>query len=131
MTPELTALAVLILMQMILGLAATAFVSKEVGNAWLFSSRNEAKEYRATLGGRMERARNNGFEAIALFAPLALALAVSGTATSATATAAWVYVAARAAYWVCYAADLVPWRTLVWFVGLFALLVMLWPLLAG
>lgn len=129
MTPEIAALAVLVLMQMILGLVATGCVGNETGNAWLFSSRSEAKDFRATLGGRMDRARNNGFEAITLFAPVALALAVSGQANGATAVAAWVYVGARAVYWACYAADLTPWRTLVWFVGFFALLVMLWPLL--
>lgn len=122
MGSEITALTVLILMQMVGGLVATAAVGQVVGTQWLLSSRNDEVSYRGSVGGRLDRARSNGFEAIILFAPAVLILTVTGTSTQSTVTAAWVFVGARLVYWLCYAADLVPWRTLVWFAGWLALL---------
>ncbi|MEO1562850.1 MAG: MAPEG family protein [Pseudomonadota bacterium] len=121
---ELLPLSLLILVQLILGLGATLAVGKAVGLNWLYSSRSENADYRNSLGGRLDRARNNGFEALILFAPLCLLFAFSGSSTTSTVLAAWVFLVARCAYWLCYAADLVPWRTIVWFVGWFALVYM-------
>ena len=121
MDTELMPLVLLILMQMVMGIAATAAISRVAGNAYLFSSRAVEPDFRDCLAGRLNRARSNGFEAITYFAPIALILVVSETSTASTVAAAWVFVGARAAYWVCYAADLTPWRTIIWFVGFFAL----------
>ena len=118
---ELLPLSLLILVQLIMGLVATLAVGKAVGLNWLYSSRSEHADYRNSLEGRLDRARNNGFEALIVFAPLCLLLALSGSSTTSTVLSAWVFLAARCAYWLCYATDLVPWRTIVWFIGWFAL----------
>ena len=129
MTPELYALVLLVLLQMVMGLAATAAIGQAVGGNWLFSSRGDRQDLGNTLAGRLHRARANGFEAITYFAPIALTVAVADASTSLSATAAWTYVGARIVYWLCYGADLTPWRTIVWFVGWFALLAMALPLI--
>lgn len=125
MTSEVTALTVLVLLQMIFGLVATAFIGQKTGVGWLLGSRGSQPDYRAGLAGRMERARNNGFEALTLFAPTVFIVMSSGAASDLTANAAWTFVGVRLVYIFCYAADLVPWRTVVWFVGWAAIMVML------
>lgn len=121
MANELLPLSLLILLQLFLGLLATLAVARETGMAWLFSSRGDLPGFRDTFGGRLDRARANGFEALILFAPLCLMLGLSGGSTPATVACAWIFLAARCAYWVCYAANLVPWRTICWFVGWFVM----------
>lgn len=54
---EILPLAVLVLMQLLMGLVATAAVGKSAGVAWLLSSRREAITYRQSLGGRLDRSR--------------------------------------------------------------------------
>ncbi len=125
MTSEVTALAVLVLLQMLFGLVATAFIGQKTGVGWLLGSRGSQPDYRAGLAGRMERARNNGFEALILFGATVYIVSSSGSASVLTANAAWTFVVVRFVYIFCYAADLVPWRTIVWFVGWVAIMVML------
>lgn len=121
MENELLPLAILIALQLIMGLLTTAIIGKFTGSDWLLSSRGKEVDYRATLADRLERARNNGFEAIILFAPIVVILVMTSASNSSTVAAAWVYVIARTVYWAAYAADMVPWRTIIFFVGWMAL----------
>jgi len=131
MSGELLALAVLILLQMAFSLVATAAVGQITGTKWLLGSRGETKGYSNTFAGRLDRARSNGFEALILFTPTVFVIWASGHSTSISVNAAWVFVVARVVYLICYGADLVPWRTIVWFVGWTAILVMLGGALFG
>jgi len=79
---------------------------------------------------RAYRAHMNGFEAIALFAPLALAVELSGTGSALTATAAAVFFWARLAFAPLYYFAVPILRTTIWFVGLGATLAMAVPLLS-
>ena len=128
METEIVPLAALIIWQLVLGLWATSVIGMHVGSDWLLSSRGTAPEFRDSLAGRLDRARSNGFEAITLFAPIALALAVTETSTASTILCAWAYLVARVVYSLVYALDLSPWRTLVWFCGWFALVWMIYVL---
>ncbi len=131
MTSELTALGALVLVHMVLGLAAAVCIGQITGSKWLLGSRDTLPDYRKGLAGRLERARNNGFEALILFTPAVAMVTLSGTASTMTGYAAWTFVATRVIYTACYAADLVPWRSIVWFVGWFAILVMILAALVG
>ncbi len=75
--------------------------------------------------GRLHRALSNHFEALVLFT-IAVAVVTLGEASSPlTRTAAWIYLAARLAYVPAYAFGWVPWRSVIWSVGLLATLAML------
>ena len=118
MQTELFPLALLILMQVVLGLVATYFVGRKNGVQFLFSSRGSEAALGDSLAGRLHRARANGFECITYFAPVALLLVVGDLSTPSTAAAAWIFLVARALYWAAYAGDWVPWRTVFWFIGI-------------
>ena len=92
MENELLPLALLLLLQMVMGIVATSVINKFTGMPWLLSSRGEPKDFAGTSGGRMDRARNNGFEAIVVFAPTVLVLVALGASTGTTVTAAWIFL---------------------------------------
>jgi uncharacterized MAPEG superfamily protein len=124
MSPELTALGVMVLVQTVLGIVTTAIVSKRTGTDYILSSRDASADLQTGFVGRMVRARTNSFEALIYFTP-AVALVVLAEAGSGTTTAAaWTFVAARLGFVLCYALDLAPWRSLVWMVGMAAVVVM-------
>jgi uncharacterized MAPEG superfamily protein len=124
MTTELAALGVAVLFQMVLGILATVSIGQVAGADWLLSSREKAVDFGTTAAGRLARARDNGFEALILFTAAVAMVALTSSSSDLTIQAAWTFVAARAIYTVCYAFNLVPWRTLVWFVGSMATLVL-------
>jgi len=125
MTPELSALAAAVLLQIAtLGLMAL-FANLELGPRVTLSPRDGAPPAVSRRLGRMIRCTTNGFEGLVLFAPAVLILAVSGQTGSLTQFAAWAYVGARALYVPAYLYGLVPWRSAIWGIGLLATLVLL------
>ena len=55
-----------------------------------------------------------------LFAPAALLIALTGQSTGYTAALAFLYLAARVIYVPAYLLGWVPWRSLIWAIGLVA-----------
>ena len=125
MSGELAALGALVVMHMIFSLIATAAIGQKTGTAWLLSSRSAEQDYHNSMAGRLDRARSNGFEALILFIPAILLVEATNSTSSLTVYAAWIFVGARLVYNICYAADMVPWRTIVWFVGWGAILALI------
>lgn len=124
MTPELTALALAGLLQGVQLVAYSVAAQRQVGSAYAASPRDEPREL---LGksGRLQRAFNNHFEGLILFA-IAVVVVVLGDATSTlTAICAWAYLLARIAYVPAYVMGLAPGRSMIWFVGFLATMVML------
>jgi uncharacterized MAPEG superfamily protein len=72
---------------------------------------------------RAKRAHVNAIENLAVFAPLVLIAAIAGLSTPATVTAAYVFVVARLAHYVIYAAGIPILRTLAFLGGACATLV--------
>jgi uncharacterized MAPEG superfamily protein len=72
---------------------------------------------------RARRAHLNAIENLAVFAPLVLVAAIVQVSTGATILAAQIYVVARMAHYVIYAAGVPVVRTLAFFVGACATLV--------
>jgi uncharacterized MAPEG superfamily protein len=66
---------------------------------------------------RARRAHANAVENLAVFAPLILIGAVIGLSTPVTSTAAWIYVVARLAHYVIYAAGIPVLWTLAFLTG--------------
>lgn len=131
MTPELTALATAVLVQICALCAYSVVGNRELGPRITLSSRENVPPLSPLLG-RLQRAMNNGFEGLAMFTPAVLVVALSGTASPVTTFAAWAYVAARIAYVPAYALNLPPWRSLIWTIGFLATLtLLLTAILAG
>ena len=78
---------------------------------------------------RAYRAHMNAFEALALFAPLALAVHVTGTSNAVTEISCAVYFWARLIYAPLYYFEVPVLKTGSWFVGLIATFVLAYQLL--
>ncbi|WP_238364073.1 MAPEG family protein [Mesobacterium pallidum] len=124
MTPELTALCLALLLQIAQFTIYSVTAQMQVGPKAALSPRDRQIELTGTAG-RAQRALNNHFEGLTLFAPAALIIGLTGQSTGYTATLAWIYLAARLAYVPAYLFGWVPWRSLIWCVGLIATLLMI------
>lgn len=123
MSAELTVLALAVLLQFFQFVAYSIRGNMDVGPGYAMSARDrEPSRPLSDLGGRLQRALNNHFEALTLFVAAVVVVEFSGENNGFTAACAWAYLAARVAYVPAYAMGLRPWRSLIWFVGLLATL---------
>ena len=77
---------------------------------------------------RLNRALKNLIEAIAIFAPFAVAVTLLGVGDATSALGAKVFLAARVVHAIVYTAG-IPWvRTAAWFVGVIGILMVASPL---
>lgn len=131
MTPELTALALAGLLQVVQYVLMSVPANLELGAAKTLSPRD-----RDRLGGPIEdqlspktarlfRALDNHFEALILFTLAVVVVTLSGQSTPLTAACAWAYLGARIAYIPAYYFGLAPWRSLIWSVGFLSTTIML------
>lgn len=123
-TPELTVLVLAAILQFAQILLAGAVMNRDVGVDYNAGPRDEPVTM-SPLTGRLRRAVNNHFEALALFTIAVVALSVSGKGGALTAACAWIYLAARVVYVPAYAYGWSPWRSLIFGIGAAATLVML------
>ena len=124
MTPELTVLTLAALLQICqIGLYSVTGQA-QVGTKAALKPRDTHVELTG-MAGRAQRAMNNHFEGLILFSIAALVLATTGQSTEWTALLAWLYLAARVLYVPAYLFGWVPWRSVIWSVGLVATLLML------
>src|SRR5882757_3638867 len=77
----------------------------------------------APWADRARRAHLNAIENLAVFAPLVLVAAILGVSTRATVLSAQIYVAARLAHYIIYAAGIPIIRTVAFLAGACATLV--------
>lgn len=124
MTPELTALTLAALLQVLQFMAYSITANRQVGSKAALGPRDTPVQLTGTAG-RLQRALNNHFEGLVLFTIACVVISASGQSTGFTATCAWVYLGARVLYVPAYALGLSPWRSVIWMVGLFATLLML------
>ena len=125
MTPELTALTLAALLQVIqFGLYAVP--ANRVLGRYHAGPRDTAPPAELpVVAGRLKRALNNHFEGLILFGIACLVIAVSGQSTGFTAACAWVYLGARVVYIPAYALGWTPGRSLIWTVGFLATIALL------
>lgn len=126
MTPELTALTLAALLQVLQYLLFAIPANLELGPGYTSSARDRAPSRELSLTtGRLQRALNNHFEGLILFAIACAVITLSGQSTALTAACAFAYLGARALYIPAYYYGWRPWRSLIWAVGFFATVLML------
>lgn len=125
MTPELTALALAILLQAVQFVLTAIPANLELGTEFTLSPRDEEPPREMSRRtGRLFRALNNHFEGLILFTAAVTLVTVSNQSTWFTAACAWVYLIARIAYVPAYVQGWVPARSLIWTAGFAATILM-------
>jgi uncharacterized MAPEG superfamily protein len=127
MTPELTALALAGLLQVVQYVLMSVPANRELGPGATLGPR-DGTDLRARLSpraGRLVRALDNHFEGLVLFTLAVTVVTLSSQSSGLTAACGWIYLAARVLYVPAYAFGLVPWRSVVWLVGFAATVAML------
>jgi uncharacterized MAPEG superfamily protein len=131
MTPELTALALGGLLQAVQYVLMAVPANLELGVGKTLSPRDPGRlgkplaEQVSPPTGRLFRALNNHFEGLILFTLAVVVVTLGHQSTPLTQTCAWVYLAARILYVPAYWLGLVPWRSLIWFTGFGATILMI------
>ncbi|OAN73296.1 hypothetical protein A8B83_00010 [Rhodobacteraceae bacterium EhC02] len=131
MTPELTALALAGLLQVVQFALMSIPANLELGPGKTLGPRDPDRlgkpliEQVSPRTGRLFRALNNHFEGLILFTLAVVVVTLSGQSSGFTAACAWTYLVARLLYVPAYAFGLVPWRSLIWMVGFGATTLML------
>jgi uncharacterized MAPEG superfamily protein len=124
LAPELSALAAAVLVQFAALTAYSVVGNRQLGPRVTLSPRDHLPPLSPLLG-RLQRAHANGIEALATFTPAVLVVVLADAGSGFTAACAWTHVVARALYIPAYGLGLVPWRSLIWTVGMGATALML------
>ncbi|MBI6628716.1 MAPEG family protein [Pontibaca salina] len=125
MTPELTVLTLVALLQVVQYALFALPANLELGAAYTMSPRDTPPPRGLSARtGRLQRALNNHFEALILFTIACVVVTLSGQSTGFTAACAWTYLAARVLYVPAYAMGLAPARSIIWSVGFLATVLM-------
>ncbi|WP_333683865.1 MAPEG family protein [Pontibaca methylaminivorans] len=126
MTPELAALALAALLQMLQLALYAPIVTRDLGPGYTMSARDLPPPRPVSpLAGRLKRALDNHFEGLVLFTIACLVTVLASRSTAFTAGCAWTYLAARILYIPAYALALAPARSIIWGIGFLATLLML------
>ena len=126
MNTELTVLALAGILQGLQFALFSVRANLDVGSGYAMSARDrEPSRPMSILGGRLQRAMNNHFEALILFTMAVVVVTLGDKSSALTAICAWVYLAARVVYVPAYCFGWRPGRSLIWFVGFGATFVML------
>ena len=124
MTPELDALILACLLQVVQFCIYSILANMQVGPRTALGPRDEPVHLTG-YAGRAQRAMNNHFEGLTLFAIAAIVVSYADKGTGLTAACGWIYLGARALYVPAYLFGLAPWRSLIWFAGFAATVLML------
>ncbi len=126
MTPELTALTLAALLQVVqYGLFAVP-ANLQLGPGYTMSARDSAPSKQLSdRAARLQRALNNHFEGLILFGIACTVITLSGQSSPFTAACAITYLGARMLYIPAYAFGWRPGRSLIWGVGFLATVLML------
>jgi uncharacterized MAPEG superfamily protein len=124
MTPELTALALAGLLQLVQYALYSVAANRQVGSDYALGPRDEKRDLTGAAG-RLQRALTNHFEGLVLFTLAVIVVTLGEKSSPLTAACGWTYLAARVAYVPAYAFALSPWRSLIWMVGFLATALML------
>lgn len=131
MTAELTVLTLAGLLQGLQFALMAIPTNLEVGVGKTLSPRDPARlgtpltDQVTPKTGRLIRAMNNHFEALILFTLAVTVISLADKGTGFSAICAWAYLVARILYIPAYYFGLAPWRSLIWFVGFLATMLML------
>ncbi|NRB03829.1 MAG: MAPEG family protein [Rhodobacteraceae bacterium] len=124
MTHELHVLVLAALLQVVQFALYSITAQRQVGQKAAFGPRDTTIEL-TDAAGRLQRAMNTHFEGLILFSIAAIALTLAEKSSTFTAICASAYLIARLLYIPAYVQGLTPWRSLIWFVGFAATVLML------
>lgn len=126
MTPELTALTLAALLQVVQFALYAVPANLELGPGYTMSARDrEPSRQLSDKTARLGRALDNHFEGLILFTIACLVITLTGQSSAFTAACAYTYLAARVLYIPAYYLGLRPWRSLIWAAGFLATTLML------
>ena len=126
MTPELTALTLAALLQVVQYVLYAVPANLELGPGYTMSARDrEPSKQMSDRTARLGRAMDNHFEGLILFTIACVVITLVGNSSWFTAACAFTYLGARILYIPAYALGLRPWRSYIWALGFFATLLML------
>tara|TARA_R110000796_G_scaffold5969_15_gene21855 strand:+ start:21037 stop:21438 length:402 start_codon:yes stop_codon:yes gene_type:complete len=126
MTPELTALTLAALVQVVTFVAYAIPANRELGRGYTMSARDRDPTKTMTDGtARLGRAMNNMFEALILFGIAVLVVQLSGQNTRYTAILSWLFLFARVLYVPAYYYAWRPGRSMIWVLGMAATVLLL------
>ncbi len=131
MPAELTVLALAGILLLAHIFSATHYKTRQYGVEWNTGARDEDLPPLNAIAGRLDRARGNFLETLPLAIIALGGVVLADKTTGLTALAAWIWLGARAIYLPLYWAGIPKVRTLVWGVGLLALLYVLGVVLLG
>jgi len=95
------------------------------GIGWALGPRDTETPPQGLVIGRLDRARQNLFETLPIFAAAVIILALMGHSNAMTVLATQIYLGARIAYVFAYAAGIPGIRSLIWGASLVAILMLL------
>lgn len=124
MTPELTALALAGVLQVVQYVLMAVPANLQLGPHKTGGPRDKPLEITG-IGGRLKRAMDNHFEGLILFTIAVVVVTLGEQSTGYTATCAWVYLGARVLYIPAYAIAISYLRSAIWAVGFGATVAML------
>jgi uncharacterized MAPEG superfamily protein len=130
MTAELTVLALAILLAAFQFALVSVAANLQVGPSRTLGPRDEPLGLTG-IPARLHRALANLFEALTLFTAAVVVVELSRANTAFTAACAWTFLAARVLYVPAYAFGLVPWRSVLFAIGLAATLAMVLAAILG
>ncbi|MEM7488320.1 MAG: MAPEG family protein [Pseudomonadota bacterium] len=130
MPPELTVLALAVLLQAVQFVLMSVPANLELGPGKTTSPRDRSRlgggleEQLSERTARLYRALGNHFEGLILFTAAVALVTLSDQSTILTVACAWAYLIARVLYVPAYAFGWRPWRSLIWLAGFTATIVM-------
>ena len=131
MTPELTALTLAALLQVVQFVLMAVPANFELGPGKTASPRDrdrlggDVQDLLSTRTARLYRALNNHFEGLILFTIACVVVTLGDKSGTFTTTCAYTYLIARIAYIPAYTFGWTPWRSYIWFAGFCATVAML------
>lgn len=131
MSSEITILTYAALLQVIQFALMSITANLDVGPARTLSPRDPSRlgkpvnELLSEKPGRLFRAFNNHFEALIMFTIAVVVVTLGNQSSPVTVTCGWVYLGARVLYIPAYYFGWTPWRSVIWFVGFGATVLML------
>jgi len=126
MTPELTALTLAALLQVVQFILYAIPANLELGSDYAMSARDTPPpKPLSNRTARLGRALNNHFEGLILFTIACVVITLADKSSIWTSACAFAYLGARLLYVPAYAYDWQPWRSVIWGVGFLATLIML------
>ena len=131
MTPELLALTLAALLQVVQYLLYAVPANLELGPGYTTSPRDrDLSTQLSPKTARLGRALDNHFEGLILFTIACIVVTLAGKSGAVTTACAWAYLAARVVYVPAYYFGWQPWRSLIWAAGWLATVLMLLAALA-